>query len=253
MKSETLTVQQLFQDRRQYCVPFYQRAYVWTQRNQWSALLEDILEKAQSRLSGTKPTPHFLGAVVLEPQPKKGLFGVDSIHIIDGQQRLTTLQYVLASIRLALRATDLSNLEPLISSCLKNSNEDTMRNKEVERFKLWPTFRDQTHFIQSFNVENIDDIRNVFSDSFTQHGTLRKHFNHPPSLEALCFFTEAFIKWIKIENHSPRENAVALIEAVLTDLKLVSIFLEAEDDAQIIFETLNGRGAELHATDLIRN
>ena len=253
MKSETLTVQQLFQDRRQYCVPFYQRAYVWTQQDQWSALLEDILEKAQSRLSGTKPTPHFLGAVVLEPQSKKGLLGVDSIHIIDGQQRLTTLQYVLASIRLALRATDLSSLEALISPCLKKSNEDTMRNKEVERFKLWPTFRDQTHFIQSFNVENIDDLRDVFSDSFTQHGTLRKRFNHPPSLEALCFFTKAFIKWIKIENHSPQENAVALIEAVLTDLKLVSIFLEAEDDAQIIFETLNGRGAELHATDLIRN
>lgn len=71
MKSETLTVQQLFQDRRQYCVPFYQRAYVWTQQDQWSALLEDILEKVQSRLSGTKPTPHFLGAVVLEPQSKK--------------------------------------------------------------------------------------------------------------------------------------------------------------------------------------
>lgn len=49
-------------------------------------------------------------------------------------------------------------------------------------------------------------------------------------------FTEAFIKWIKIENHSPQENAVALIEAVLTDLKLVSIFLEAEDDAQIILK-----------------
>ena len=122
MKSETLTVQQLFQDRRQYCVPFYQRAYVWTQQDQWSALLEDILEKVQSRLSGTKPTPHFLGAVVLEPQSKKGLLGVDSIHIIDGQQRLTTLQYVLASIRLALRATDLSSLEALISPCLKNSN-----------------------------------------------------------------------------------------------------------------------------------
>ncbi|MCZ5760598.1 DUF262 domain-containing protein [Escherichia coli] len=45
MKSETLTVQQLFQDRRQYCVPFYQRAYVWTQQDQWSALLEDILRK----------------------------------------------------------------------------------------------------------------------------------------------------------------------------------------------------------------
>lgn len=188
MKSETLNVQQIFQDRRQYCVPFYQRAYVWTQRNQWSALLEDITEKAQARLSGIKPTPHFLGAVVLEPQTKSGLLGVDTLHIIDGQQRLTTLQYILASIRLALRAIDLSDLEMLVLPCLKNTNEATMRNKEVERFKLWPTFRDQSHFIQSLNVDHVDDLRKVFPDSFTLHGTLRKHFNHPPSLEALWFF-----------------------------------------------------------------
>ncbi|WP_437411009.1 DUF262 domain-containing protein [Serratia marcescens] len=253
MKSETLNVQQIFQDRRQYCVPFYQRAYVWTQRNQWSALLEDITEKAQARLSGIKTTPHFLGAVVLEPQTKSGLLGVDTLHIIDGQQRLTTLQYILASIRLALRAIDLSDLEMLVLPCLNNTNEATMRNKEVERFKLWPTFRDQSHFIQSLNVDHVDDLRKVFPDSFTLHGTLRKHFNHPPSLEALWFFSHAFIKWISAEGRSIQENAIALIEAVLTDLKLVSISLEAEDDAQIIFETLNGRGAELHATDLIRN
>lgn len=253
MKSETLTVQQIFQDRRQYCVPFYQRAYVWTQRNQWSALLEDITEKAQARLSGSKPTPHFLGAIVLEPQPKHGLLGVDTLHIIDGQQRLTTLQYILASIRLALRATDLLDFEAVALSCLQNTNEATMRNKDIERFKLWPTFRDQAHFIQSLNVDSVGDLRNVFSDSFTLHGTLRKHFSHPPSLEALWFFSNAFIKWIQAEGHSSQDNANALIEAVLADLKLVSISLEAEDDAQVIFETLNGRGAELHATDLIRN
>lgn len=34
MRSETWTVQQMFQDRRQYCVPFYQRAYVWNQAEQ---------------------------------------------------------------------------------------------------------------------------------------------------------------------------------------------------------------------------
>jgi hypothetical protein len=39
-------------------------------------------------------------------------------------------------------------------------------------------------------------------------------------------------------------------EAVLRNLRLVSISLDADDDAQVIFETLNGRGAELHATDL---
>src|SRR5471030_899903 len=44
-----------------------------------------------------------------------------------------------------------------------------------------------------------------------------------------------------------------LASAVLRDLRLVSISLDESDDAQVIFETLNGRGAELHATDLIRN
>jgi uncharacterized protein with ParB-like and HNH nuclease domain len=253
MKSETLTVQQIFQDRRQYCVPFYQRAYVWTQRNQWSALLEDITEKAQARLSGINPTPHFLGAVVLEPQVKNGLMGVDTLHIIDGQQRLTTLQYILASIRLALRATGVADLEALVLPCLQNANEATMRNKEIERFKLWPTFRDQTHFIRSLDIDSVEDLRNVFPESFTMHGTLRKHFSHPPSLESLWFYSNAFIDWIRTDDHPPIDNACALIQAVLTDLKMVSISLEAEDDAQVIFETLNGRGAELHATDLIRN
>ena len=41
--------------------------------------------------------------------------------------------------------------------------------------------------------------------------------------------------------------------AVLQDFKVVSIVLGQADDAQVIFETLNGRGAQLHATDLIRN
>lgn len=40
---------------------------------------------------------------------------------------------------------------------------------------------------------------------------------------------------------------------ILRDFRLVSIALGEQDDAQIIFETLNGHGAQLHATDLIRN
>lgn len=253
MKSEPLTVKQLFHNHRQYCVPFYQRAYVWTLRDQWSALLEDIIDKAENRLSQTKPTPHFLGAIVLEPQSRDSLLGVDTVHIIDGQQRLTTLQYVLASIRLALRATGLSGLEKVVLPCLRNIDEETMRNVDVERFKLWPTFRDQKDFIKSLNVDSVEALREVYPENFTQHGTLRKYFSHPPSLEALWFFSDAFIQFINAEQHPVASNAEALINAVLTDLKLISITLEEGDDAQIIFETLNGRGAELHATDLIRN
>lgn len=253
MKSETLTVRQIFQDRRQYCVPFYQRAYVWTQRNQWTALWQDIQEKAQARVSGMNITPHFLGAVVLEPQAKEGLMGVDTLHIIDGQQRLTTLQYVLASLLLALRATGIPAFEPSVIGCMQNNNEETMRDPKMERYKLWPTFRDRPHFTKTLGIERLEDFRSEYPAHFTQHGSLRKHHDHPPSLAAIWFFAHEFTQWIRSGNELASAYAESLIMAVLQDLKLVSISLEAEDDAQVIFETLNGRGAELHATDLIRN
>ena len=69
MKSETWTIQQVFQDRKQYKVPFYQRAYVWTLEKQWPLLWADIMDKAEERLANTQPAPHFLGAIVCAGLP----------------------------------------------------------------------------------------------------------------------------------------------------------------------------------------
>lgn len=122
MKSDPFTVQQIFQDRRQYRVPFYQRAYVWTKGNQWSRLWEDIRDKADGLLQGDDPVAHFMGAVVLEQQQKPGLLGVERLHIIDGQQPLTTLQYVLAALQHILRQLAQPALLPLVEGCLVNGN-----------------------------------------------------------------------------------------------------------------------------------
>ena len=111
MDSRTFNIQQMFQDRRQYRVPFYQRAYVWSREDQWERLWEDIRDKAESRLTGDKAVPHFMGAVVLEPQKKTGLLGVERHHIIDGQQRLTTMQYVLTALMHALREWEQPNFQ----------------------------------------------------------------------------------------------------------------------------------------------
>jgi len=124
MKSETYSVQQVFQDRRQYRVPFYQRAYVWNKEEQWEPLWNDISEKAGLRSNGETPTPHFLGAIVLEPQPRLGLRGVETYHIIDGQQRLTTLQYFLVALSVAIAELNLSALAPLIEGCVWNPSRD---------------------------------------------------------------------------------------------------------------------------------
>lgn len=42
----------VFQDRRQYRVPFNQRAYVWNRDDQWDRLWGDIRDRAEARLQG---------------------------------------------------------------------------------------------------------------------------------------------------------------------------------------------------------
>lgn len=255
MDSRTFTVHQIYQDRRQYRVPFYQRAYVWNREEQWEPLWEDVQDKAEVRLQGGKPVPHFMGAVVLEPQKKLGLLGVERHHIIDGQQRLTTLQYVFTALCFVLRELDQKALLPLVENCLANANPETMEDKEVERFKLWPTFRDREQYVKAMTAMDIEKLKERFPESFTRNGALKKiGVDHPPALEAICFFREAMVDWARESGQGPlTERVSALVSAVLTDLAIVCISLGEDDDAQVIFETLNGRGAELHATDLIRN
>jgi hypothetical protein len=181
MKSETIPVQQVFQDRRQYLVPFYQRAYVWNKDDQWEPLWNDVVDKAETRTKGDTPTPHFLGAIVLEPQARRGLRGVETYHIIDGQQRLTTLQYLLAAIAMTARETDQGGLLPLIEGCVWNANPETMENAAVERFKVWPTFRDRNPYRTAMESQTRAELRGSFPASFTQSETLRKvGIEHPP-------------------------------------------------------------------------
>lgn len=255
MDSETVSIQKLFQDRRQFRVPFFQRTYVWNREDQWERLWLDISGKSDTRINGKQTTPHFLGATVVEPQLKKGLLGVDALHIIDGQQRLTTLQYVLAALAINLRTLVETKLLTIVDACLQNGNASTMNDPDTEVFKVWPTFRDRDAYRLAMTADSLDELRNRFPASFTQNGALRKiGVDHPAPLEAIWYFATEMEMWIAQEGASfVAQRAASLTESILTDFHLVSIALGPMDDAQIIFETLNGHGAQLHATDLIRN
>ena len=77
-------------------VPLFQRPYVWNDENQWDPLWNDVVRVAERVLN--RPTdkhhPHFLGAVVLQ-QVQNRTGQMQERTIIDGQQRLTTLQLLL--------------------------------------------------------------------------------------------------------------------------------------------------------------
>lgn len=257
MDSDRISVHQMFKPERQYCVPLYQRAYVWNLQNQWQRLWSDIQEKAEARLAklpGLPPTPHFMGAIVLDPQDRKKLIGVEKVHIIDGQQRITTLQFALAALSIVLRAGGHLELLPAVEACLRNSDVKTMRDKAVEPFKVWPTFFDRVDYTKAISASSFDDLRRDFPSHFTKQNWLKRiGITHPPALAAIWFFAEEMTAWIKTTGMASSEVVEALAEALLEDLVVIAITLGADDDAQVIFETLNGHGVELTATDLIRN
>src|SRR5947207_9275405 len=98
MRPDKLSVHDLFQKERRYVVPLYQRAYVWNREEQWEPLWEDIERQAEACITaenGVARRSHFLGAIVLNVAKIVGN-SVARSEIIDGQQRLTTLQVFLA-------------------------------------------------------------------------------------------------------------------------------------------------------------
>src|SRR5438552_4888815 len=99
METQVRTPQMVFMQPQRLIVPLFQRPYVWNQENQWDPLWNDVIRVADRllRRPNDKRYPHFLGAIVLQQvQRPTGL--IQQRTIIDGQQRLTTLQLLLDAL-----------------------------------------------------------------------------------------------------------------------------------------------------------
>ena len=147
MQSKPLSVYDLFDHKRRYVVPLFQRKYVWSHDDQWEPLWEDVRSKAAQRLeqpADDNITPHFLGAMVLNQMQTFGN-AVPSYTIIDGQQRLTTFQIFLAAFRDVARQHNAVSFAEEIERYVRNTG--LMENEAIERFKVFPTKSDQPQFV----------------------------------------------------------------------------------------------------------
>ena len=118
MDTQVRTPQAIFMQPQRLLVPLFQRPYVWNEELQWEPLWKD-LERVATRLlhaPGTPQAPHFLGAVVLQ-QLLTQTSDLQQRTLIDGQQRLTTLQLLLdalhSEIAMVGATMPAARLEPL--------------------------------------------------------------------------------------------------------------------------------------------
>lgn len=239
----------------QYAVPHYQRPQAWAAKEHWTPLWADIEGKANEWYEGREPRRHYLGAIVLAKRPKPGSRGIDRILVIDGQQRLSTMQYVLKALLLIAEEAKHEDARIAIRSELFNPVMESMTHPDTQRIKLWPTFRDRDAHMKVMNAASVTDLWKLFPGDFTQIGTLYVNRPHPRPLECTLFFYETMKDWLKdlTETFDLHHGIEAIRRAIVNSLQLIALWLESGDDPQVIFECLNGRGAPLRPTDLIKN
>lgn len=238
MKPATHTLVDLFGSDVRYVVPLYQRPYVWTLESHWRPLWEDIEDLLERRLDESHDDgSHFLGAVVLDQEETAPGEAIRRL-VIDGQQRLTTLQLLIAAAADEASKAGCEKDERLLRRLTRN-NEDLTTGDE--RFKVWPTNANQAAFRAV--VGSADGHAGPDDPTNTIH-------------EAHAYFCRAIRAWSRAESPDADEMAErieALRVALSSLLFVVSINLESGDNAQVIFETLNARGTPLLAMDLVKN
>lgn len=237
MKAEGLTPLQILQQPQRLMIPLFQRPYVWGKDAQWEPLWDDIVRMAEALRPNLNnpPKPHFLGAIVLQ-QRNVSIQSVPHRWVIDGQQRLTTLQIIIDAVQACMEKNGLSTPAGRLKNLIEN--EDDYRQEADDIFKLWPTNRDRDAYREVMGASPPIDYANL------------KHKGER-IVEAHKYFSNAAQEYILGEEMSQKANALEI--ALKQLLKIVVIDLDADEDAQEIFETLNSRGVKLSAADLIKN
>lgn len=243
MDANTYDVKTVLTLDRRFVVPTFQRDYEWTLDGQWQLLFDDLetvaerLEEARkaATLQGESTSradrrvpPHFLGAIVLDQLPSPA-GRLDVRSVIDGQQRLTTIQLLLRGILdvlVELKSPRAAQVRRLIH------NPPDVCREEDEHFKLWPRRHDRT----------------VWRSAMADEGDLSGDHLY---LQARRYFRDRAREASVGLDSADRSDL--LVDAALSLFKIVVIDLEDNDDAQVIFEVLNGRQTALSASDLVKN
>ena len=244
MQANDRTLGIVFDTSIRFMIPLFQRPYVWKREDNWEPLWEAVEAVADRRVAEQEPRPHFLGAIVLDSLDVP-TGEVVAKHVIDGQQRLATLQIMLAAIRDLCKARGVVNYHGAF--CRLTENYVASKKVPESVYKVWPTSQDRTHFVNVMTSGSPEALLQAYAT----HKAKRILHQVP---QAYLFFYEVANEWIgKAIGDALDARLQSLHDAIRHDLLLVIVDLGDKDDAQLIFETMNALMTPLLPGDLIKN
>ena len=200
----------------QFVIPVYQRNYDWLIDN-CDQLFSDLV-----KLSRSNRCSHFFGSIVTS--------SADSSYnrlVIDGQQRLTTISLLLLA---GIKAVKAGAIEISEESKIDEAYEVFLKAKfcnSDRKIKLVPIENDRIVYDKIFNEE----------DSFDEDSKVTRNYRH----------------FYDMLTRKPQALSFDQLLDAIERLQIISIELDSDDDAQLIFESLNSTGLALTEADKIRN
>jgi len=213
-----------------YNIPRFQRPYSWEK--------EQVLEFWNDTIIDSE-SDYFIGSIVVY-KINDELFG-----IVDGQQRLTTITMLLCAVRDFFNFEGFNKLAQGMHALVERPDLKFDDRFILQTETSYPYFQEH---IQSFDEPEI----------ITEIGV--EELNLKKAYELIQKFIKNEIEIITSNKQLTKEKQKAEIQNKLTEirdkilkLKVIYIELEDEEDAYVIFETLNTRGKDLSVGDLIKN
>lgn len=201
---------------KRYIIPVYQRKYDWKYDN-CRQLYEDL-----KKIVNNGRDSHFFGSIVSAVVPNGSKI---EYHIIDGQQRLTTVTLLLLAIRNLIAQGKVTAEEGKLDEQISQRFLISPWASEEDKIKLRPVKSDREALVKLFGDE----------EDYDRSSNLTINYQ---------FFCDMVIK---------EEVPVASLYAAIGKLEIISITLDQGDNAHLIFESLNSTGLALTEGDKIRN
>ena len=242
-------------DQYLFEVPLYQRRYVWDETN-WNKLWEDIVEQVNIP-PNQRGVGHFTGPIVTRIIDERAEDRRQRFEVIDGQQRLTTLEIIFCVIR------DLCSGVPSLKndSAVKAAKDHVMSSDDDHKLILTkydkPTFEKiieekyGRRIHRAFNVDRNclvkDKVKEVRSELLQLLSGEEKVSDS--ILGAYNYFYKKVRNHIKIDT----QKVSGLLFTITSNFKLIHLSLVGTEDAEKVFESINATGRMLSNFDYLRN
>ena len=233
IKCEKKVIREIF--NMWYCIPDYQRAYVWD-----TDQVRDLLDDTISAYRENKEAQYFLGSMVLKINEKsENNVSYTEYELLDGQQRITTVFLILACMRDML--TDYPQYQNSLAGFVYQAEDAILQ--QPERMRIIFNIRSD---VRDFVNEHIKPLHGTCDSALLKDKMQAKDVNISiRNMANAMLVAHEFLE----ENKS---DIIGYLSYFLNKVLMIYVATEELQDAFQLFTVLNNRGVKLSSSDILK-